>query len=177
MSNHDHSAATKNLLGLTPSPAPASLVLDFDLSKYDLGVSVALDIDLSALEAEAQVMGWLPGDELHKQAYDLVRSGVVWREACKRVGVDYSTAQHRYRLRGMPSPVRTFPTPSFGTREETAAAVYSMVLHGHPVSAAAPRHGISRQYLWNWCKRNRLPNPTQALRNAKASIANFTAKA
>lgn len=173
MSDINQSPVNQCLLGMAPT-----LVLDFDLSKADLGVPIALDIDLNALEAEAKAYGWLPGDDLYRQAYELVKAGgTVWRDACKRVGVDYATAQHRYRLRGLPSPVRTFPTPSFGTREETAAAVYSLVLHGHPVSAAAPRHGISRQYLWSWCKRNKLPNPTGALRNAKASIAAFAAKA
>lgn len=170
MSNLTHSAATQDLLGLAPAPA---LVLDFDLSKADLGVPIALDIDLTALEAEAQGTGWLPGDELHREAYELVKGGLVWRDACKRVGVDYSKAQHRYRLRGLPSPVRTFPTPAFGSREETAAVVYSLVLHGRPVSIAARTHGISRQYFWNWCKRSRLPNPSSALRSARAGIAAF----
>lgn len=169
--------ATTNLLGM--APAPALLVLDFDLSRADLGAStVILDIDLNTLEAEAVASGWLPGDELHQQAYDLVKTGgIAWRDACNHVGVDYSKAQHRYRLRGLPSPVRTFPIPSFGSREETAAVVYSLVLHGQPVSTAARSHGISRQYFWSWCKRSRLPNPSSALRSAQASIAAFTAGA
>lgn len=180
MSNHNHSAATKDLLGTSPSLSLSlSLFLDIDLSKDDLGVPITtLDIDLTALEADAKASGWLPGDDMYRQVYELVKAGgTVWREACKRVGVDYATAQHRYRLRGLPSPVRTFPIPSFGSREETAAVVYSLVLHGQPVSTAARSHGISRQYFWGWCKRSRLPNPSSALRNAKTSIANFTAKA
>ena len=173
MSNINHPAVNRNLLGMSPN-----LVLDIDLSKDDLGVPIAtLDIDLAALEAEAKSTGWLPGDEPHKKAYDLVKAGMVWREACRHVGVDYSIAQHRYRLRGLPSPVRTFPIPSFGSREETAAVVYSLVLHGQPVSTAARSHGISRQYFWGWCKRSRLPNPSIALRSAKASIASFSAGA
>ena len=165
MSNINHSAANQALLGASPP-----LVLDFDLSKSDLGAPIAL-------KAEVPAPGWLPGDELHREAYELVRAGVVWREACRRVGVDYTAAQHRYRLRGLPSPIRTFPMPAFGTREKTAAVVYSLVLHGQPVSIAAPRNGISRQYFWSWCKRSRLPNPTRSLRSAKASIAAFTAGA
>jgi hypothetical protein len=163
MSNINHSAANQALLGMSPP-----LVLDFDLSKPDLGAPIAL-------EAEAPAQKWLPGDELHREAYELVRAGgVVWRDACRRVGVDYSTAQHRYRLRGLPSPIRTFPSPAFGTREETAAVVYSLVLHGQPVSTAAPRNGISRQYFWSWCKRSRLPNPTAALRAAAPGIKAIT---
>ena len=105
MSDINHSAANQILLGASPP-----LVLDFDLSKSDLGAPIAL-------KAEVPAPGWLPGDELHREAYELVRAGVVWREACRCVGVDYTAAQHRYRLRGLPSPVRTFPPPAFGTRE------------------------------------------------------------
>ena len=170
------SAATQNLLGVAPIPASLEMALDIDLSKVDLGVPIVLDIDLAVLELEAQALGWRSGDELHRKAYEMVRDeGLVWREACTRAGVDYSTAQHRYRLRGLPSPIRTFPVPAFGTREETAQRVYDLVLHGHPVSSVAPRHGISRQYFWSWCKQSQLPNPSSALRAAKAGIAAFAA--
>lgn len=155
MSNLTNTSATKILLGLAPTPP------------------FALDIDLTAIESEAEAAspGWRPGDELHKAAYELVQQGMTWRKACAKVGVDYCRAQHRYRLRGLPSPIRKNPTPAMGTRSETAAVVYTLVLHGAMSSVAAPAHGISRQYLFAWAKKAGLPPPTASLRAAAAGIA------
>ena len=155
MSNNTITPVTldPNLLGIDPSPA------------------LVLDIDLDALEREALASGWRPGDDLHQAAYKLVQKGLTWRQACADVGVDYCSAQHRYRLRGLPSPIRKNPIPTIGTRSETAAVVYTLVLHGAKSSVVAPAHGISRQFLFAWAKKAGLPSPTASLRAATAGIA------
>lgn len=120
---------------------------------------------------DSKAQGWLPGEERFKLAYELVKAGSTWREACTTAGVDYTIAQLRYRYRGLPSPRRVNVAP-FGGRDAASRRVYERAVAGEVAATVAREEGVSYQYMIRWCRRNGWPAP-QATRKLGAEIAEF----
>lgn len=113
--------------------------------------------------------GWKAGDEFCRAAYERVCAGETWQEACKATGAIYSTAQMRYRARGLPSPRRANTAP-LGGREAAAERSYTRALNGEVARDVAKAEGISYQYLRRYCARLNKLAPASNLRAVKEQI-------
>jgi transposase-like protein len=122
-----------------------------------------------ALKTEVNTPGWKPGDEKCRAVYELVAAGTSWSDACRSIGVSYTTAQMKYRVRGLPSPRRTNVEPA-GGRDAAAERAYARSLGGEVAAAVSKAEGISYQYLRRWCARNGKTAPNTSLRQVKAEI-------
>lgn len=116
--------------------------------------------------------GWQPQDEKCRAVYELVQAGTPWKKAAEEVGVKRATAQRRYRLRGIESPVRLHGTPDGGINA-AAQRTYDKVLNGVFARTAAREEGISYESYRTWLSRNQNQSPSAMLRQAKAGIASF----
>jgi hypothetical protein len=124
---------------------------------------------------ESKAQGWLPGEERFQLAYELVKAGSTWREACTTAGVEYSIAQLRYRYRGLPSPRRVNVAP-VGGRDAASRRVYERAVAGEVAATVAREEGVSYQYMIRWVRRQGWPAP-QATRKLGAEIAAFIGQA
>lgn len=131
--------------------------------------------NVTAPASIAKGQGWLPGDERFQLAYELVKGGSPWREACVTAGVEYTVAQLRYRYRGLPSPRRVNAAP-VGGRDAASRRVYKRAVAGEVAATVAQEEGVSYQYMIRWCKRQGWPAP-QAARKLGAEIAAFIGQA
>lgn len=157
--------ATTSFLVRVPTPTRFA-ILDLDLSEPYVSPFGPLDLDLSEPFLPAP---WLAGDELHRETYGLVSTGVSWRQACAKTGADYTLAQHCYRARGLPSPIRTKLTRDERTRASQTA--YAAVLSGEPLHLAVKAAKVSPAYFRRFCRQAELPSPVDALKQAKADVA------
>lgn len=112
---------------------------------------------------------WMTGDDLYKETYELVASGLSWREACAKSGAGYAAAQMRYRLRGFKSPRRVNLAPA-GGRAAAAERAYLQTLTGGVARDVAKQEGISYQYMRRFCKKTGRALPRDAARQVQAQI-------
>ena len=124
---------------------------------------------MTAPASIATARGWLPGDERFQLAYELVKAGSPWREACATAGVEYTVAQLRYRYRGLPSPRRVNVAP-VGGRDAASRRVYERAVAGEVAATVAREEGVSYQYMIRWVRRQGWPAP-QATRKLQALMA------
>lgn len=127
--------------------------------------------DAPTTEQSKKAQGWQHGDESYQRAYELVKSGKTWLEACTAAGVVYTTAQMKYRFRGLPSPRRVISQP-VGGRDAAARRAYDRSVAGEVAATVAAEEGISYQFLRRWCVRQGWPAP-HASRKLGAEIAAF----
>ena len=113
--------------------------------------------------------GWQPQDERCRAVYELVQSGVAWKNAAETIGVDQAVAQKRYRLRGICSPRRSNATPDGGV-DAAAKRVYDKVLNGASARSAAEGEGISYESYRVRLARNQNLSPSRMLKEAKVGI-------
>ena len=120
------------------------------------------------LETKADPV-WLPGDEECKKVYELVLSGATWYAACAEIGVIYTVAQQRYRLRGFASPRRSTPAPAGGWQAACQRA-YERVIAGETTRDACQAEGISLQSIRRFTMRGAIKTPARLMTETRQAI-------